>query len=87
MRVTLGKDFFELGSLIRRLSFRFRDLEIAMVLLSPDWIASKIQTTPEDGRRSRSSLAFALLAVVLLSGLAALSMAFGVGDPAIFAAP
>src|SRR5262249_60709079 len=27
MRVTLGKDFFELGSLIRRLSFRFRDME------------------------------------------------------------
>jgi hypothetical protein len=60
-----------------------------MVLLSPDWIASRIQTIPVHGRRSPSNLAFAALAVVVLSGLAALSVAFGVGtlDPAIFAAP
>jgi hypothetical protein len=59
-----------------------------MVLLSPDWTASKIQTTPAH-HRGRSSLAFAVLAVVVLSGLAVLSMAFGVGtlEPAIFAAP
>jgi len=60
-----------------------------MVLLSPDWIASKIQTTPAHGRRSRSDLAFAVLAVVVLLGLAVLSVVFGVGtiDPPIFAAP
>jgi hypothetical protein len=64
-------------------------MEINMVLLSPDWIAPKIQTTPALGRRSRSDLAFAVLAVVLLSGLAVLSMAFGARtiDPPIFAAP
>jgi len=60
-----------------------------MVLLSPDWIAPKIQTTPAHGRRCRSDLAFAVLAVVVLLGLAVLSVAFGVGtlDPPIFAAP
>jgi hypothetical protein len=57
-------------------------MEINMVLLSPDWIAFKIH-------QSRSDLAFAVLAVVVLSGLAVLSVAFGVEtlDPPIFAAP
>jgi hypothetical protein len=60
-----------------------------MVLFSPDWIASKIQTTPAHGRRTPSNLAFAVWAMVVLSGLAVLSVAFGVApiDPAIFAAP
>jgi hypothetical protein len=64
-------------------------MEINMVLLSPDWIVSKIQTTSVDDHRSRSNVAFAVLAVVVLSGLAVLSAAFGLGtlDPAIFAAP
>jgi hypothetical protein len=62
---------------------------INMVLFSPDWIASKIQTTPAHGRRSRSNLGFAVCAVVVLLVLAAFSVAFGVTtfDPAIFAAP
>ena len=63
-----------------------------MVLLSPDWIASKIHTTPAHARLSQSDLAFPafpVLAVVVLLGLAVLSVAFGVGtlDPPIFAAP
>jgi hypothetical protein len=64
-------------------------MEINMVLLSPDRIASKIQRTSAHGRRSRYDLAFPVLAVVVLSGLAVLSVAFGVEtlDPPIFAAP
>ncbi len=64
-------------------------METNVVLLSPDWIASKNQTPPAHGRRSRSDLGFAVLAVVALSGLAVLSVAFGVGtiEPAILVAP
>jgi len=60
-----------------------------MVLLSRDWIGSNIQTTPAHNRRSWSNLAFPVLAMVLLSVLAVLSVAFGgtTLEPAIFAAP
>jgi hypothetical protein len=50
-------------------------MEINMVLLSTDWTWSKFQIGPADGRRSRSNLAFAVLAVIALSGLAVLSVA------------
>jgi len=60
-----------------------------MVLLSPNWIASKIQAPPVRGCRSQSNLVFTVLAVSVLLGLATLSVALGVAtiDSLIFAAP
>ncbi len=59
-----------------------------MVLYQPEWVPSKIPSTPVRDRRRASNVSFLVWATVVLVALAAISVAFGVApvDAPFFAA-